>query len=502
MRKKIVAVFLAMSMIVGALAGCAQKEQQEETTSTPAETTETEEAVEEEAKEPEEIVKVKWIARCAPQEDDEQVFEAMNELLRERYSLELEFVPIDLGEYAEKINLIITSGEDYDICYTTNWVNDLYTNVNREAFLGLDELMESEAGELLMSVYPDGLEDVARVNGTCYGIPNYQLLADYKGVFIQKELVEKYNLDVTSVKTIQDLEPFMEQIRDNEPDMWALDEKNFYTYVMEDFAGVAGVHYGDTTYTAQLVYETQESYDRHKLFNDYYHEGFIRSDVATVMDNSADLAANRYAMFFGNCNPGADAQMTAKYGKEYVMVPLSEPFVRYNAAAATMLGINVNSKNPEAAIKMIGVMWTDPEIYNMLLFGIEGEHYNKVGENRVELIADSGYDRSSFGWACGNQFNAWLLPGQADDVWEQTAELNASAEVSTLTGFVFDSASLETELAQIATVNEGIGSQFKYTDDFDAWHKEYVEKLKEAGAEKVVEELQKQIDAWREANGK
>ena len=510
MKKKLMAMMLVAGMSLSCLAGCGQKE----TTNTPsssekaeASSSKTEESTpsSEEVKE-EEVVTVTWCFRGDPQEDDEQVLEAMNEILREKYHLELNLIAIPNSEFNDRMNLMITSGEDWDICYTSNFANKFSPNVARGAFLALNDLIENtEAGQTLMSVYPEGLTDIATVNGSIYAIPNYQLLYTHRGAFIQKDLADEFGLDVDSVEKLSDLEPFMEWVRDNKEGIWSLCDNISHVYCIgEDWYVVyeAGVALGDETYTVVNDVEQESLYKSFQLINSYYKRGFLRSDAATVVDWSSDMAANRYAIVTGTVKPGGDAEWSEKYGEEYYMVGFGEPYLAYDAGASTMLGINVNSKNPEAALKMISVMWTDTEIFNMFLFGIEGEHYTKVSENRVELIADSGYKRQSYGWAVGNQFNAWLIPGQADDVWEVTEANNKSAQKSLITGFVLDSTSLETERAQVSSVGLEYGNGFKYVEDLDAWYKEFCEKLDLAGSDKIREDNQRQIDEWRAANGK
>ena len=215
------------------------------------------------------------------------------------------------------------------------------------------------------------------------------------------------------------------------------------------------------------------------------------------------MKANRYAMYITSGKPGGDVEYSAKQGEEYAMLYLNDgPYLTSTAGIPTMTAINYNSANPEAALKLYTVMWTDPEIFNMLLFGIEGEHYTKVAENRVELIPESGYDRSSFGWMLGNQFNAWLLPGQDDSVWVETEKINRSATVCNMAGFVLNSEPIANEIAQINAVVAEYDKMFLYTDDVDAWAQEYAAKLRAAGAQTVMDEVQKQIDEWRVANGK
>ena len=505
-KKKFLAMLLATGMVLSSF-GCGQEKKPVEVTPETTEKSGSESTV---TVVEEEVVPVTWVIRNDPQEDDEQVVEAVNEILREKYHLELNLIAIPNAEYNDKMNLKITSGEDWDLCYTANFVNKFNDNVNREAFLGLNELIETtEAGKTLMSVYPEGLTDIATVSGTIYAIPNYQIMYTQIGAYIQKDLADEFGLDVESVSSIEDLEPFMEWVRDNKEGIWPICEGMSYgnaCYGMEMntlFDGLVGSNVGvgcfDETYT--VVNRLEASYEAFKLLNSYYKQGFVRSDAATAVDITSDLAANRYAVIIGSVKPGGDADYTARYGKEYVMAEFGGPILGYDAGATTMTAINVNSKNPEAALKLISVVWTDPEVYNMLLFGIEGEHYNKVADNRVELIENSGYNRSGLGWALGNQFNAYLLPGQADDVWEVTEAGNKDAMKSVLTGFVPDSSGVATEVAQVSSVEQEYLNSYKYIEDYDAWYKEYMQKLEVAGINVIIEEMQKQVDAWREANG-
>lgn len=505
MKKKLLAILLVAVMLVSCLAACGQNGEAQQATENKG--SEVSNVTEPPAKEKEEVVTVTWCFRNDPQEDDEQVLAAVNEILREKYNLELNLIAIPNAEYNDKMNLKITSGEEWDICYTANFTNNFHTNVEREAFLALNDLLEnSEVGKNLVSVLPEGLTDVATVNGNIYAIPNYQLIYNHRGVYVQKDLADEFGLDVDAIDDITDMEPFFEWVRDNKEDIWPICESLVYLDLCYGKEGTVirelGVAFGDDTYTVEHGLATEADYENLKLLNSYFKRGFYRSDTATVVDNSSDLVAGRYAAIPGVIKPGGESDYTSKYGEEYIGIGFGEPFLPYDAGASTMLGINVNSENAEAALKMIYVMWTDKEVFNTFLFGIEGEHYNKVGENRVELIPDSGYNRSGMGWACGNQFNAWLLPSQADDVWEVTEANNKSAVKSGLTGFVPNYEAVTTERAQCASVDSEFSKGFRYVEDFDAWYNEYVEKLKLAGIDTINAEIQRQINEWRVANGK
>lgn len=164
-----------------------------------------------------------------------------------------------------------------------------------------------------------------------------------------------------------------------------------------------------------------------------------------------------------------------------------------------MNAVSSSSEHPEAAIKMIEVMNTDKEIFNMLNFGIEGVNYT-MEDGFVKEIPDSGYFFNS-GWALGNQFNAYLVEGQKEGVWEETMEINNNADVSPLSGFSFNEEPMATQMAQMSSV----AAEYKFMslyDDFDERFEQYVTKMEQAGVEEYKAELQKQLDEWLTANGK
>lgn len=55
----------------------------------------------------------------------------------------------------------------------------------------------------------------------------------------------------------------------------------------------------------------------------------------------------------------------------------------------------------------------------MLCFGIEGEHYTKVADNRIETVENSKYFPNT-AWMFGNVFHSYYVQGQEDGVWEAT----------------------------------------------------------------------------------
>lgn len=96
----------------------------------------------------------------------------------------------------------------------------------------------------------------------------------------------------------------------------------------------------------------------------------------------------------------------------------------------------------------------------------------------------------------GNVFNTYVLEGQPADVWEQTKELNDSAKTSPLLGFSFDPDPVATEITNISTVVKQYESLVGGELRVEETNAEFVEQLKVAGVDTVIEEMQKQVDEF------
>ena len=128
-----------------------------------------------------------------------------------------------------------------------------------------------------------------------------------------------------------------------------------------------------------------------------------------------------------------------------VQVGVQDPFTTSVASRSAMTAVNALSKHPEEALRMLEIMNTDPDVFNMLNFGIEGTNYS-LENNKVALIDESGYFYNA-AWAIGNQFNALLMNNQEDGIWEATDKLNREAEITPINGFSFTNVNVTTEIA-------------------------------------------------------
>ena len=451
-------------------------------------------------------VKLKYVIKLNSQKNLPEIEAKVNEYIKDKIGAEIEFVRVDSGSYNQKLKTMLASNEQFDLMYDANTHN--FTDHARNGVLmPLDELIEKYAPKTYKNV-PEKIWDAARVDGKLYGVINYQIVGRAHGFAFDKKLTEKYNFDTAKVHDLEDIEPFLQAVKSGEaPDYIPFGALNqgFWSTMLIQY----GFDYVVTTTTPGVVriedkenkvinqFESKEFEDYCRIMNEYYNKGYIKKDAATITNTSDVLGMGKTGVIYNNQKPGGLAETSTRMGgKKIIYAQTASPFVNNDFASATLTVIGKQCKNPEKAMQFIELLNTDKYLYNLMCFGIENEHYKKVGENRIELIPDSGYNpNSSWEWGC--QFNAYLLPIQEDNVWEETKKINESARVSNLMGFQFDSTPVKSEIAQCAAVSAeymsglGVGAA-----DYKNQLEEFKAKLKTAGVDKIISEQQKQIDEW------
>lgn len=466
---KMAALLMALVICAGCFAGCGESASNDEKT-------------------------LLWYSIGEKQADEESVFAEFNNRVKEELGYEVDIQMIDAGTYAEKMNMIISAGEAYDLCFTSSWSNDFKKNAMNGAYYPLTELLK-EFPDLYNSI-PEVCWTDATVNGDIYAVPNYQAMTYYEAVAVPKRLAEKYNLDTENTRRLWDMEDYFKQIKENEPDLYPLKPDNFnlHTFVYHE-TGAPGVAYHNADNNGKVVslYETPEYLEKLAFARDYYQKGYYRPDVVSAYGED-DNGIVKYGAWRAQAGPGSLATLNEKYDEEIIEIPLvDETFV--GGARATMVAIARNSKDPKAALKLLEMINTDADLYNLLYFGIEGKHYEHITEKTVRPISNGGYVTTT-GWAFGSQFLSYYIEGQEEDLWDQADRLNREASVAALHGFELDTEPIKNEVSNLSAIEK----EYEYlefgAEDYEAAYKEFIDKLYAGGLQKVIDEVQKQVTAF------
>lgn len=485
--KKVIAIMTMVMVLMVGLTGCGGEKVEDSTSSLP---------------------KLKWYVMFQEQKDFNEVQEKINEITREKIGAEVEIVRIDLPSYREKLKLALASKENIDLCYT-GMTYGYHNYVDNGSFLPLDDLLEKYAPKSYEQI-PKEYWDVARVDGKIYGFINYQIVARQEGYVGIKDVLDKSGADLKSVKNFEELEPVLEKIKASSgPDVIPYAASK---YTIRNMLGEKGIQiiadfvgYYDTDDSDLKVFNIYDEplYEQSaRLMKRWCDKGYTDKEAATVTNLRERISAGKIIIWPDTINPGVEANFKEMAGGKDVETVVTTPaIVTTKSVLATMQGLCSTSEHPELAVKFLELINTNEDnIYNILNFGIEGKHYNKVSENRIEMVKNSGYN-PNMAWEFGNQFNAYLLPGQPETVWDDIKALNDSAFKSRILGFMFDEEPVKTEIALCSSIiDEYEPSLATGIVDVDTYLPEFREKLKNAGIDKVVKEVRRQLDEWKKNN--
>ncbi|MFK7697049.1 ABC transporter substrate-binding protein [Paenibacillus sp. HJGM_3] len=443
-------------------------------------------------------VQLTWYYGVAQVPPDQKLIEdEVNKITKSKIHATVKLKPIDFGSYTTKLNTASAAGEKFDLVWTANWAFNYDENVKKGAFLPLDKLIDAYAPETKKAI-PAFTWEATKHQGQIYAVPNYQTVTSRYGINVVKEYADKYGLDVSKVKRYEDLEPFFEQVKRGEPGIvpfmlvGPLTKFHPFFYGYDDY----GVKIGDPSYRTNFMEGTAEYKQFVELMHRWFEKGYINEDASTVKQIDSRYNGKFAASIEYSMKPGYEAEIKAKNGgREIVGIPLTNVTTTRTSNIATLTAISRTSSNPERAMMLLELVNTNRELFNLLSFGLEGKHHTKLSDNTVKINPNSGYTAAN--WVFGNVFNGYLIEGQAPDTWAVTRKLNESAVVQPTFGFNFNDAPVKAENANVAAIRaEYEPLLFTGTIDPAKYLPEYIDKLKKAGVDKVLAELQKQLDAW------
>ncbi|MDU5142394.1 MAG: ABC transporter substrate-binding protein [Paenibacillus dendritiformis] len=485
--KKLLLMTFCLVLVASlALAGCGSKK---------------EEAGGSEAGSSEKPVELIWYSIGAPQKDLDKVMEKVSEYTKEKIGVTVKMKLFDWGDYNQKMGVIAASGEPFDIAFTSSWAFEYVANAKKGAFYELDDLMDQYGQDIKKLVHPSFLEG-AKIDGKTYAIPVNKELPAQKVFRFNKGLVDKYNLDINSVKTLEDLEPLLAKVKEGEPGLYPLSaDKQFKFAVPYDLVNEnlpLGVALTDTNDLKIVnILEQPDMMKGFETMHDYYKKGYLKKDAATASGGD-EMKTGKWLVDMPDTQPFADNLWSQSMGYPVESVPYTEPYVYNWSVMGSMHAISANSPHPEKAMQFLNLLNSDRYLRNLVNNGIEGVHYKRIDDETVEYLPakTESYDMPTF--TLGNFFILDKLPADPKDKWEQFAKFNDNAKNAPLLGFHFNADSVKTEMTALTNVkDEFYASLFTGSVDPKVYVPKAIEKFKAAGLDKVQAEMQKQLDEWK-----
>lgn len=440
--------------------------------------------------------------------DQDAVEAEVNKIIKDKVNASLKVNFIDSAGWEDKMKVMSAAGEPYDLVFTSHWTNRLDLNVQKGAFLPLNELLDKYGPDIKKKVDPRAWAS-ATYNGKIYAIPAQSPFSQPASFVFKKELADKYKFDYKQVKQLADLEPYLETIKKNEPNVIPLlavaNSGVTGVFPFEYQLLTNGIRYDEKS--GKVVRETsvEAIMNNYRKVNDFYKKGYIAKDAAVKTDFTAEAKSGRYAVLKDSGGYTEDgSKSTALFGYPTVESLYGYPIIMTGNMIGAATAISKTSKNPERAMMLLNEIWKNPVLSNTLAYGLEDKNYtikSGKGTDNPVIEAKSGAEQT---WAI---WHNWLGPlwDQWDSNWnskkslEQMRKNNDSAQTSSILGFMFDTEKIKTEIAQVNAVNSEITPIMNTGSmtDFDKYIEEVKKKMDNAGIEKVVAEAQRQIDEWK-----
>jgi len=440
-----------------------------------------------------------WYLPCDKQADTQLVCDEINKIIEPKIGAKIDIQYITSSDFSERLRLIMASQEVFDLTFT-GFANPYLDGVRRGGFVELTDLLKKYGPELSDTI-PDYLWEAAEVDGGIYAIPVYQAMTMCRAIYFNKEYVDKYNFDTSKVKKLEDIRPFLEQIRDNEKgNIFPMARPSVTYFFPEAFrylqTSINYISVDSHTNKVLFEYDAPEYAEARKILNDWNDAGFFNPNIGS----STPVTQVACRVTDGH-RPGAVADEERKHGMEIIAVPISDYAMDRKGANTTMTAISATSKYPEKAMQFIVEVNTNKEVFDLCAYGIEGKHYERISDSHIRINDESGY-KPGGNWKYGCIFTGSLLEGYEDDLWEQIKKVNDDSKKSVLLGFVADTAPVTTIISQIATVTGEYGELNNGTSQsFDKKLAEFEQKLEKAGKKELVEYAEKQIYKYFDEKG-
>ena len=553
MKKRTICLLLAMIMVLSiVLAGCsktAETPAADETPATtePAETTdntETPEAPEETAEPALEQKTIQlMITGAGKQANSDKVWAAFNEQLQQYVpNTTVEFIDVPFEEYSEKFSQVLASGEGVAFAWP-GWLVDNPTNINDGNLMPLDDLL-AEYGQGIVDTLGEEVVEIHRnaADGKLYYLPSWQgLCGERRGWLVVTEIAE-----LAGDTWIDDTKAALNKWRNNysgiEDFQAVLDQATKYLAAakeagklgagintgrafgwsmyngMYSFLGVGGAEIGITYCDGTFTVKDGVAGEHYKLYAktmaDWYKEGYIRSDIMSVDTSTLTTPKNGEitdTTYVFSCDPyltEADQEAAiADAGMDMTYLPIEE-----NAylilGGDTSYAIPYCADEPERAMMVLNAIYSQPDLYNTLIYGIEGEDYTKNADGTIttSYVGASPTADDSYGiqrWIIGSCKNALINNGTDPNYYADLEALEETARVNPFLNFTFDRTNVEGICASILNVYYEYGPQLDNGVAGDNWeelYNNYMAARKDAGIEELVTEFQNQLNAYIEAN--
>ena len=454
---------------------------------------------------------VTMVLQGTQQPDEERIEGKINEILEKEVNAHLDIVVLPWASATQQLQLMLSGDEKIDCFYSNATYASQYMGSGQ--IVDMSELID-KYGTNVKEIFGEDVLKSNALDGFVYGLPVQIERGSIPAIYMRKDLVEKYNIDVESIKEPADLEEVFATVKAGEPDMTMLFSSSstdtplsrlFFGDTLSDNNRLGVLTDQEENTTIENIFASDWYRDNAAMLHDWFDKGYLSQDAGTSTENWRSLfkAGNLFSIFF-SYHPGTPVEFKSSTGYDFEIVPFYDhPIINSTSYNSTIFSIAQNSENPEKTMEVLDFIYGSPEVMNLLNWGEEGVDYvfedeeNGIINYPEGVTADNVGYSFNLGWELPNQFIGYKWTGSDPQLWEKMEEFNNSATPSKAVGFLFDSSGYESQIAALANVvSQYAGSIESGSVDPDEYLPQFLEALDNAGIDEIIEAKQEQLDEF------
>ncbi|MGZ7440100.1 ABC transporter substrate-binding protein [Paenibacillus sp. TH7-28] len=439
----------------------------------------------------------------------DDVLQAVNDKLKADNvgaALNINFLP--WSDYGNAVSVKMSAGEDFDMYLDAPWLS-MNQMIASNSLLELDAMV-AERPELKASI-PDEMWEYNKFDGKIMGIPLGTTQGPVYGLLIRKDLREKYGLP--ELKTLEDLEKFLYTVKENEKDVrpFVINgiKADKLPFILSESANLAldevleiGVSmFSYSTKDKKVVgqWASPMIADGYERVTKYYKDGIISKNIAQEQNAETLFKQGKYAATYY----AADGVEGLKYSdmlkggsdKLEVFVPNGDKAKPYTAFQQwNFLCIPTSSKHSDLAMDVVN--WLSiKENHDLMEYGIQGKDWEPVGDTSYKVLSNYSFPGFVLTWRPTlNRTPDTMMPD--DKKWFDFSADPANFTLSPTAGFSFNAEKVKTEYAKITPLHDSFFLPLSQgVLSADEGKATLEEKMASLGGQKVIDEIQAQIDA-------
>ena len=547
MKKKLVSLLLATTMVAG-LVGCgssnggssdtsATTDTKSETSATTADTSSTEAASTETADiDTSEHVVITYMTTGGSDEGNgnADMLAKLNEILTEKVNAELKIYHIDWTNYLSVYNLTLAQMDgSVDLVGTASDWLDAWPNAKNGAFLELSEDMLKTYAPKTWESVPAEHWDLCKYNGEIYLMPedNYAQWTNH-GFAYRLDWAKEAGL-TDGVKSWEDLTTYFKYVKETYGNdlkyLWDSDGTQYNQMVggwitsHSNYVPIDGLNSGamwggskDDLYTVYSPYmtDTDSLVEYAKLMKEWNEIGVFPTNVLnnTSSQNRDEYRVGQVAVEQHHTQTWTDLCSHTATNTIYDTDEDAETGFFYfgeetgNVVALSIthgaMAVSAGSKNPERALMVYDLLRNDPECYRLFNYGIEGVQY-AIDENGMKYTPDT-YDsttqeiQTNFWWGRNDDLELKDATKNWDAIDKLYAEYDSLKIDYPYGQFIPDVDDIQGKIDNVSSVQEEYMKQISfglYSGSAEDIVAEYQAALEKAGINDVTAALQSQIDS-------